>query len=30
MTECAEKTDKENQMLIKKNDQLKIEFKSQD
>lgn len=30
MTECAEKTDKEKQLLLKKNDQLKIEFKSQD
>lgn len=30
MTEIAEKTDKENQALIKLNDKLKIEFKSQD
>ncbi len=30
MTEIAEKTDKENQTLIKLNDKLKIEFKSQD
>lgn len=30
MTEIAEKTDKENQMLLKLNDKLKIEFKSQD
>jgi len=28
MTEIAEKTDKENQSLIKLNDKLKIEFKS--
>lgn len=30
MTEIAEKTDKENQSLIKLNDRLNIEFKSQD
>lgn len=30
MTEIAEKTDKDNQELIKLNDKLKIEFKSQD
>lgn len=28
MTEMAEKTDQENQMLLKLNDKLKIEFKS--
>jgi hypothetical protein len=28
MTEIAEKTDQENQMLLKLNDKLKIEFKS--
>jgi len=30
MTDWAEKTDKENQKLIRLNDKLKIEFKSQD
>lgn len=30
MTECAEKTDKEKQILLKKWDQLKIELKSQE